>query len=299
MPFQAQRSADWELSTHPMSRSAGCQDEKECLKQVAWHANSQKKLRLKGLQMEMILGERGAAVGGQRMCTKHVSGLVSNMLRCGLKYSKIEVERVADGDDPSGKGGSCGRTEDVYEACFRVCFKHASLRAKAFKKLRFKGLLSFLHMYLSHTCRTATNRILRSTSTIPTTRKRCCFWVPGLTLFFFLQHPFKQPFGTCFHFLLEHFSQTSCIYKLHFATSCFFGINYSHFLHQFIATNASIYGFMATRFFFCFTSGCARVGQLHILRAQRGAVRGHRGPILGATERLQRRELRRCTELQA
>ena len=32
-------------------------------------------------------GERGAAVGGQRMCTKHVSGLVSNMLRCGLKYS--------------------------------------------------------------------------------------------------------------------------------------------------------------------------------------------------------------------
>ena len=44
------------------------------------------KLRLKGLQMEMILRERGVAVGGQRMCTKHVSGLVSNMLRCGLKY---------------------------------------------------------------------------------------------------------------------------------------------------------------------------------------------------------------------
>ena len=45
-----------------------------------------RKLRLKGLQMEMILGERGVVVGGQRSCTKHVSGLVSNMLRCGLKY---------------------------------------------------------------------------------------------------------------------------------------------------------------------------------------------------------------------
>ena len=38
-------------------------------------------------EMEMILGERGVVVGGQRSCTKHVSGLVSNMLRCGLKYS--------------------------------------------------------------------------------------------------------------------------------------------------------------------------------------------------------------------
>ena len=45
-----------------------------------------KKLRLKGLQMEMILEERGVVVGGQRPCTKHVSGLVSKMLRCGLKY---------------------------------------------------------------------------------------------------------------------------------------------------------------------------------------------------------------------
>ena len=36
--------------------------------------------------MEMILGERGVVVGG-RSFTKHVSGLVSNMLRCGLKYS--------------------------------------------------------------------------------------------------------------------------------------------------------------------------------------------------------------------
>ena len=61
-----------------------------------------RKLRLKGLQMEMILGERGVDVdgqrpctkhvsgldmGGQRPCTKHVSGLVSNMLRCGVKCS--------------------------------------------------------------------------------------------------------------------------------------------------------------------------------------------------------------------
>ena len=35
-----------------------------------------RKLRLKQLQMEMILGERGVDVGGQRPCTKHVSGLV-------------------------------------------------------------------------------------------------------------------------------------------------------------------------------------------------------------------------------
>ena len=46
-----------------------------------------RRLRLKGLQMEMILGKRGVVVGGQRSWTKHVSGLVSNMLRCGLKYS--------------------------------------------------------------------------------------------------------------------------------------------------------------------------------------------------------------------
>ena len=35
-----------------------------------------KKLRLKGLQMEMILGKMGVVVGGQRSCTKYVSGLV-------------------------------------------------------------------------------------------------------------------------------------------------------------------------------------------------------------------------------
>ena len=71
----------------------------------------------------------------------------------------------------------------MYEACFRVSLKHASLLGEIFKKVRLKGLLSYLHMYLSNTCRTAANRILRSTSTIPTARKRCCFWVRGLTLF--------------------------------------------------------------------------------------------------------------------
>ena len=58
------------------------------LKHASLWAEIFKKLRLKGLQMEMILGERRVVVGGQRPCTKHyVSGLVSNMLRCGLKYS--------------------------------------------------------------------------------------------------------------------------------------------------------------------------------------------------------------------
>ena len=57
------------------------------LKHASLWAEIFKKLRLKGLQMEMVLGERGEVVGGQRSFTKHVSGLVSNMLRCGLKYS--------------------------------------------------------------------------------------------------------------------------------------------------------------------------------------------------------------------
>ena len=54
-----------------------------------------RKLRLKGLQVEMIVGE---------------------------------------------KGGSCGRTEAVYEACFRVSLKHASLWVEIIRKLRLKGL---------------------------------------------------------------------------------------------------------------------------------------------------------------
>ena len=35
-----------------------------------------RKLALKGMQMGIILGERGVVVGGQRSCTKHASGLV-------------------------------------------------------------------------------------------------------------------------------------------------------------------------------------------------------------------------------
>ena len=65
-------------------------------------------------------------MGGQRSCTKHASGLVSNMLPLGEK------------------GGSCGWTEVVCEACFRVSLKHASLWAEIFKKVRLKGLLSLL-----------------------------------------------------------------------------------------------------------------------------------------------------------
>ena len=58
------------------------------LKHASLWAEIFRKLRLKGLQMEMILGEMGVVVGGQRSCTKHVSGLVSNMLRCGLEFSR-------------------------------------------------------------------------------------------------------------------------------------------------------------------------------------------------------------------
>ena len=70
--------------------------------------------------------ERGTD-GGQRPCTKHVSGLVSNMLRFGV-------------DDPGGKGGSCGRPEVVYEACFGVSLKHASFWDEIFRKLKLKPL---------------------------------------------------------------------------------------------------------------------------------------------------------------
>ena len=52
---------------------------------VGWNIQE---IEVEGLLVEMIVGERGAGVGGQRSCTKRVSGLVSNMLRCGLKYSK-------------------------------------------------------------------------------------------------------------------------------------------------------------------------------------------------------------------
>ena len=58
----------------------------------------------------------------------------------GSHIEEIEVEGVADGDDPGGKGRRCGWTAAMYEACFRVSLKHASLRAEILKKLRLKGL---------------------------------------------------------------------------------------------------------------------------------------------------------------
>ena len=142
-----------------------------------------RKLRLKRRKMGMIVGEKGVDVGGQRACSKHVSGLVSNMLRCGVKCSgncgcrgcrwrrswgkrgytvvewnseEIEVEGAADGD-------------------------------VGISKIFVSTSVSF-----SNTCRTAANRFLRSTSTIPTTRKRCCFWVRGLTLFLLLLCNYKS-----------------------------------------------------------------------------------------------------------
>ena len=67
----------------------------------------------------------------------------------GWNIQEIEVEGVADGDDPGEKGGSCGWTEVVCEACFRVSLKHASLCSEIFKKVRLKGLLSYLTTYVS------------------------------------------------------------------------------------------------------------------------------------------------------
>ena len=38
------------------------------------------------------------------------------------------------------KGGRCGWTEAMYEACFRVSLKHASFWGEIFRKLRLKQL---------------------------------------------------------------------------------------------------------------------------------------------------------------
>ena len=82
------------------------------LKHASLWAEIFKKLRLKGLQMEMIVGERGLVVGGQRSCTKHACFVVGCI-------QEIEVEGAADGDDPGEKGGRCGWTE-ASETCFVV-----------------------------------------------------------------------------------------------------------------------------------------------------------------------------------
>ena len=49
-------------------------------------------------------------------------------------------ERGCGGVWTGEKGGSCGWTEAVYEACFRVSLKHASLWAETFRKLKLNGL---------------------------------------------------------------------------------------------------------------------------------------------------------------
>ena len=58
----------------------------------------------------------------------------------GGNFPEIEVEGAADGEDRGGKGGRCGGTEAVYEACFGVSLKHASLWGEMFRTLRLKGL---------------------------------------------------------------------------------------------------------------------------------------------------------------
>ena len=101
-------------------------------------ANYSGKLRLKGLQMDMIVGEkRWTEVVDEacfRVSLKHAS-LWSEILK------KIGVEGDADGHYTGGKGGSCGWTEAVYEACFRVSLKHASLWDEIYSgKLKLKWL---------------------------------------------------------------------------------------------------------------------------------------------------------------
>ena len=95
------------------------------------------KLRLKGLQMDMIVGEkRWTEVVDEacfRVSLKHAS-LWAEI------FKKIGVEGDADGHYTGGKGGSCGWTEVVYEACFRVSLKHASLWDEIFRRLRLKRL---------------------------------------------------------------------------------------------------------------------------------------------------------------
>ena len=95
------------------------------------------KLRLKGLQMDMIVREKKWTEVVYEACfrlsLKHAS------LRSEI-FKKIGVEGDADGHYTGGKGGSCGWTEVVYEACFRVSLKHASLWDEIFRRLRLKGL---------------------------------------------------------------------------------------------------------------------------------------------------------------
>ena len=71
--------------------------------------------------MEMILGERGGSCGWTEVV--YEACFTVSLKHASLWaeiFKEIEVEGVADGDDPGGKGGSRGWTEVVYEACFRL-----------------------------------------------------------------------------------------------------------------------------------------------------------------------------------
>ena len=70
------------------------------LQHASLRAETVRKLMLKGLQMEMMLGERG--VGGWTEAVREAC------FRVSLKH--------ADGDDPGENGGSRGWAEVVYEA---------------------------------------------------------------------------------------------------------------------------------------------------------------------------------------
>ena len=65
------------------------------LKHASLRAEIFKKLRLKGLQMEMILGERGVVVGGQRSFTKHSfrAEVFRELMLQGLQVEMILGER--------------------------------------------------------------------------------------------------------------------------------------------------------------------------------------------------------------
>ena len=99
-------------------------------------AKYSRKLRLKGLQMDMIVGGKRWTEAVDEACfrvsLKHAS-LWSEI------FKKIGVEGDADGHYTGGKGGSCGWTEAVYKACFRVSLKHASLWDEIFKKIGVEG----------------------------------------------------------------------------------------------------------------------------------------------------------------
>ena len=79
------------------------------LKHASLWAEIFRKLRLKGLQMEMIVGERGVDVGGQRPCTcfrvglKHVSLWVEIYKKLKLKGLQMEMIVGERGVDVGGQ----------------------------------------------------------------------------------------------------------------------------------------------------------------------------------------------------